>query len=337
MERDNLNWTRGTPAAHRTRGALADLSRQLAGVTVTLLSTPNSNIQLPSSMMSPAPSPDEMIITLRGRKKAPPITWSPLSQTGVQKFSQYEITPPKDSTPNRVLLGLRSSPRKRLQLTETKETATNTSPEKSKKNLPANKRQRLDGEEGSVPLEVAIKGLSHSQLISLIQKMTSTHPTVKQDLESSLPEPDLQPMMEELMYLKKNIFKSLPNSRLSSKTDSAAFNKASVHLSAFKKAILEHEKRLVESEQWNSVVQYTLMAWGYVKATPVWDNVQHNVIRKHCFKTLATSCLRAMKCENRDADWRRDMKQRFERLRVDSEEIEGCITFLSLNLDQSLD
>ena len=106
MERDNLNWTRGTPAAHRTRGALADLSRQLAGVTVTLLSTPNSNIQLPSSMMSPAPSPDEMIITLRGRKKAPPITWSPLSQTGVQKFSQYEITPPKGRTSPREIISL---------------------------------------------------------------------------------------------------------------------------------------------------------------------------------------------------------------------------------------
>jgi len=105
-------------------------------------------------------------------------------------------------------LGLRSSPRKRLQLTETKETATNTSPEKSKKvrlsdfrtetvlfylyiystlcsfiqNLPPNKRQRLEGEESPIPLEVAIKGLSHSQLISLIQKITSAHPVVKQVL-----------------------------------------------------------------------------------------------------------------------------------------------------------
>ena len=54
------------------------------------------------------------------------------------------------------------------------------------------------------------------------------------ELESSLPEPDLQPVVEELTYLKKNIFKSLPSCRLSSKTDSAAFNKATVHLAAFK-------------------------------------------------------------------------------------------------------
>ncbi len=85
-----------TPAFRRTRGALADLSRQLAGVTVTthLFATPNNNIQMPSSLMSPAPSPDEMIIRLRGRKKTP-ITWSPASETGVKKLSQFEITPPK--------------------------------------------------------------------------------------------------------------------------------------------------------------------------------------------------------------------------------------------------
>ena len=82
-----------TPAVRRTRGALHDLSRQLAGVTVTLLSTPNTNNQLPSSMMTPSQSPDEMIIQLRGRKN--PVTWSPLSINGVQKLAQYEITPPK--------------------------------------------------------------------------------------------------------------------------------------------------------------------------------------------------------------------------------------------------
>ena len=84
----------GTPAARRTRGALAELSRQFAGVTMTLLTPPNMNMQMPSSMMSPAPSPDEMIIRLRGRKKTP-ITWSPASETGVKKLSQLEITPPK--------------------------------------------------------------------------------------------------------------------------------------------------------------------------------------------------------------------------------------------------
>jgi len=85
-----------TPHVIRTRGTgLNDLSRQLAGVSVrsTLLSTPNTHNQIPSSLMTPSPSPDEMIIQLRGRKN--PVTWSPLSINGVQKLAHYEITPPK--------------------------------------------------------------------------------------------------------------------------------------------------------------------------------------------------------------------------------------------------
>lgn len=84
---------RPTATVRRTR-ALADLSRQMAGVSVTnVFTTPHINNQTPSFMMTPAPSPDEMIIQLRGRKN--PVTWSPLSINGVQKLAQYDITPPK--------------------------------------------------------------------------------------------------------------------------------------------------------------------------------------------------------------------------------------------------
>ena len=82
-----------------------------------------------------------------------------------------------------------------------------------------------------------------------------------QDLESSLPEPDLQPLIDELIYLKKNVFKSLPNSRLSSKTDSAAFNKASVHLSAFKVKLASF------SQIWVRTVVYTFVS----NRKPFWN------------------------------------------------------------------
>ena len=48
---------RGTPHVIRTRGALADLSRQLAGVSMILLSTPNTHNQLPSSLLTPCCRP----------------------------------------------------------------------------------------------------------------------------------------------------------------------------------------------------------------------------------------------------------------------------------------
>lgn len=50
----------------------------------------------------------------------------------------------------------------------------------------------------------------------------------------TLPAPDIKPLEEKLNYLKKNIFKSLPNSRLTSKTDSPAYSRAATHVTAFK-------------------------------------------------------------------------------------------------------
>jgi len=284
-----------------------------------------------------------MIIRLRGRKKTP-ITWSPASETGVKKLSQLEITPPKD-TPTRAMLGLRSSPRKRLQLNDTKEMATNTTPLKKSHSNPAlqptcNKRPKLEGPfTGSkCPLEMAVTGLSKTQLIDLIQKMASLHPELRAEMEEMLPEPDLKPIDEHLTYLKKNIFKCLPNNRLTSKTDSAAFNKASVHLNALKKAVVESGKQLVESGSWNSVFDYTMMAWSHVRATPVWDNAQHNTIRRQCFKTLSSYCLYALRnlVQEWDTDTVFQVKQKLERLRVDSEDVEACLSYLNSNTATNL-
>lgn len=54
------------------------------------------------------------------------------------------------------------------------------------------------------------------------------------EISNILPQPDLKQMEEKLNQQKKCIFKSLPVSRLASKTDSPAYNKASPHLTTFK-------------------------------------------------------------------------------------------------------
>jgi len=46
--------------------------------------------------------------------------------------------------------------------------------------LPSYKKQKLDGESASLPkLDLALKGLSRAQLITLLQKMASKHQEVK--------------------------------------------------------------------------------------------------------------------------------------------------------------
>lgn len=49
-----------------------------------------------------------------------------------------------------------------------------------------------------------------------------------------IPKPDLRPLENHLTYLKRNISKALPVSRLCSKTDAIAYHRAATHLANFK-------------------------------------------------------------------------------------------------------
>lgn len=95
------------------------------------------------------------------------------------------------------------------------------------------------------------------------------------------------PMEQQLALLKKNIFRSLPSSRLVKKNDSVAFARASLHLVAFKQAIVDHLAQLHDSKHYDALLDYVMMAWSYVRSTPVWENHSHNAVRRHCFKNLA--------------------------------------------------
>jgi Cut8, nuclear proteasome tether protein len=76
-----------------------------------------------------------------------------------------------------------------------------------------------------------------------------------------------------------------------------------------------------------------MMAWSHVRATPVWDNAQHNTIRRQCFKTLSSYCLYALRnlVQEWDIDTVFQVKQKVERLRVDSEDVEACLSYLNSN------
>lgn len=52
---------------------------------------------------------------------------------------------------------------------------------------------------------------------------------------------------------------------------------------------------LLDSQQWDSVLEYVILAWSYVRATPLWDNPPHNAARRQCFKSLAAQCMFALK------------------------------------------
>ncbi|CAG4997122.1 unnamed protein product [Parnassius apollo] len=345
----------------RTRAALAEIPTRLDRLRVTPLQPVATNIRelspaLPPSYLSPAPSPDELCIQQRGRKR-PPSTWSPDIELKRNSSFHSTVRTPTKNTPGRISppkLGvtLRSTPRKRLMLGESEripftpekiDFSDISTPQKFKitspiKGSPPVKKLRLDKqvEEFKGPLDVALKGLSPTQLVNMIKKITHKHPEIEQEIRGEMPAPDLTPLEEKLSYLKSNIFKSLPTSRLTSKTDSPAFSRASTHLAAFKKCLIEQGKTLVESQHWESAIKYVFLAWSYVRATPVWDNQPHNMQRKQCFKALTTFCMTSLKKGALSKDTLIDIQDKLQGMVADSEEIQSCIKLIQGKLQDFL-
>jgi len=284
-----------------------------------------------------AGSPDEMVIQARGRRQVP-LTFSPdINHTPLrQQMQRAKLAAMSQSSGSRLLLpnsSIRTSPRKRLTLSDTPPPTScisqvyTPSPDKLKMS-PLTKRVRIDPALHNVNPETAIKGLSHSQLISLMGSILQRHPELVEEVHTMLPSPDLTPMEEKLNYLKRNIYKALPNTRLESKTDSMAYNRVSIHLTMFKKAVVDSVKSLLEGQQWLAIIDYTVMAWAYVQATPVWENPSHNNIRKTCFKSLAASCMTALKKGNFKAEQCEEIKKKLSKLKADSDEIVICLKHL---------
>jgi len=300
------------------------------------------------------PSPDEMVIQARGRRQVP-LTFSPdISRRGAPGLRQQQrgggakptARSPTRGPPSSSRLPLpaappttRTSPRKRLTTTFLSgDTAPPTpSPDLKLKISPLTKKPKLDtklrkeDEPGT-----AVKGLSHAQLVDLFNKVMIEHPEVKEKMRDMVPAPDLSDLEETLAYNTKNIYKAMPSARIESKTDSTvAYNRVSTYLLAFKKAVREGPKRLVAGRQWLALVDYSVMAWGYVQATPVWGNHAHNNVRSACFKNLAGNCMLAIKKGGFSREQCGEIRKKLVNIQADSEEMRACVKYLDTGVSNS--
>lgn len=301
------------------------------------------NVNFDPDLATPNPSPDEMVIQARGRRQVP-LTFSPdINHTPLrQQMQRAKLSTLATRSPTRIGSRLllpsqnRTSPRKRLTLSDTPPSNSvvsqvyTPSPDRFLKVSPLTKKVKLDGQGmRSVDPEVAMKGLSHAQLVDMFSTMMLKHPELREEVRQVMPTPDLTELETNLEYLKKNIYKAMPSARLESKTDSMAYNRVSGHLLAFKRALADGPKRLLEAQSWVSVVDYTVMAWAYVKATPTWDNHAHNNVRRACFKNLAGNCMAALKRGEFNAEQCRDIKSKLVKLNDScSDEITACLKHL---------
>ncbi|EDV40087.1 uncharacterized protein Dana_GF24130, isoform B [Drosophila ananassae] len=298
-----------------------------------IVNTPNANgggglglrvdndanvVQAQDFVFSPLPSPDELVIRQRGRRRFT-TTFSPDkvngggSVAGGGGSSSSSVRSPFQRTPTKNLqltsgMILRSSPRKRLTMGSTPPEPTpmeTYSPIKmaTTKQLwpgtPIVKKLKMDDRPvGQTNTDVALpsllQGLSQQQLIELVMNTMKTS-SDEEGIRRQLPTPDISLLEQELQYAKRLIFKSLPTSRLCKKTDAAAYSKASMHLNEFKRVLQSQAKRLHDSTHWDALVDYVSMAWQCVASTPNWESHAHNAVRRQCFKLLACSCYAAIK------------------------------------------
>ncbi|XP_060804180.1 uncharacterized protein LOC106136477 [Amyelois transitella] len=194
-----------------------------------------------------------------------------------------------------------------------------TSPVKS----PPVKRLKIGKTKFRGPIDVALKGLSPAQLIDMIKTITKKHPDLEHEIRKEMEEPDLAPLEENLNYLKSNIFKGSPTSRLPS--DSPSYSRVSVHLAAFKKCLVEQGVQLTESQHWESVIKYVLLSWSYVQALPVWYHQPHNAHRKQCFRALLNFCLTALRKGTLNKEFLIDVQDKLQCFVSDSEEVQTCL------------
>lgn len=332
----------GFPPQQRVVTPLAALIRRNALIP-GLIDSPAANI--PDSYLSPRMSPDEAMIQQRGRRRVP-IIWSP--EKG------FHLSPQKTPTKSISAMTLRSSPRKRSLINELSDVtaaatadASGSSSSCSKRGTPvkspSNNAKKMRFEEGSinrnnrdVPLETLLKGLSQDQLITMITGMVRGNPRLEESVRCDLPIPDIVPLEEQLNYQKKNIFKSLPATRLVSKTDSPAYARAATHLVSFKRTLVDQSQTLHNSKHWDALLDYVLMAWNYVRATPVWDNHAHNAVRRHCFKILSYHAISALKHGLTDlgADRVNRFQQKLKPMTVDCEDVNDCSAYLTYMLEK---
>ncbi|XP_052859692.1 uncharacterized protein LOC128266942 [Anopheles cruzii] len=292
-----------TTAHHVTPDQVAPGTTRRTALNPRIIDSPTDNI--PDSILSPTLSPEEALIQQRGRRRMA-VMWSPDNR------SLYP-SPMKTPTKSMTSMTLRSSPRKRSLIQELSDVSGQSIGSPAKRLLSprtssgcatpsttAAKKMKLEEsamnrQNDGIPLETILNGYSKAQLIEIIGSLVDGNEQIEKSVRNELPLPDIGPLEAELSKLKKNIFASVPQQKLYSRTDGHGFLRAATHLTTFKQTIHSQSQTLHTSRHWDALLDYVLVAWPYVRDTPVYENAKHNAIRRYCFKLLSHHATNALK------------------------------------------
>ncbi|XP_067896099.1 uncharacterized protein [Heterodontus francisci] len=192
----------------------------------------------------------------------------------------------------------------------------------NEKELPF-KKQRLNFKPGS-NLEFKLNDLASSQLVRTL--LLHRYPELDdEDLKLVLPSLNLKFAQEQLELSKINMYRSIPRWRLGSNRDAYCYRKAHVHLQAFKKICLEQGRLLLQSECWETALDYVLIAWRYTSELPQWDNSFHNECTQQCFAALAVQCITSLQRSCLELEKYKQLKKRLRIAYTQSKLIKPCL------------
>lgn len=92
------------------------------------------------------------------------------------------------------------------------------------------------------------------------------------------------------------------------------------------RTIVSNTKLLQDSQAFDALIDYIILAWAYVRSLPTYDESQHNTIRKDCFKLLSSSARHALKYGGFKigSDRINNFRSKLKMMANDFEEIEKC-------------
>lgn len=311
-----------------TRSALREITRTASGSRTSF-----SNVLL---FMETSPtSPDEEVVQKRGKRNIPAAFALTPPKTPTKKSPKKQPgTPSKGLTPRKGAFSspLRSSPRKRLLLPSDISDAISASP--SKRLVSPVKRLRLQARDHEVDPAVALKALTKTQLVSLLQDIMQRSPSAKQAVQDLLPEPDLVQAEQKLEKLLRNIYRSFPSKHWGNSRDAFCFRRVQAPLDSFKRKCLERGQQLCSAEQWSALLEYVQLAWSFVRKLPDWDDAAHNRTKLLCFRGLAVLCMTALKKALLEPCHLGALIARLREMQEDSTSIASCIKFVEARLEK---
>ncbi|XP_064470795.1 uncharacterized protein LOC135385420 [Ornithodoros turicata] len=286
-------WTASPAIA--TRSALREITRSVPG-------TPSSHNNILTHIISlptPSSSPDEEVVRKRGKRTMPvPIATEltpPRTPTKKARSPRKLLTPKKATTPTKGS-PTRSSPRKRLLLPADITDAISASP--TKRLVTPFKKLKLQLKEPNVQATTALAALTRSQLVSLVEDLVDRFPDVKQTIGDLIPAPNLHHAEEKLNALLRNVYRSFPQKHWGNSRDAFCYRRVQLALEIFKEKCVAKARHLSEGEQWGALLEYAMLAWGFVRRLPDWEDPPHNKCKLTCFRSLAAHCMASLKKGN---------------------------------------